>query len=403
MPKARGRHAVHRLTAVEVRNAKAGRYSDGGCLWLFVEESGARRWVLRTIVCGKRADIGLGSASPLAVSLKQAREEAVQLRRRAGAGEDIRTSHRQLRAVPTFEAAAKEVHEQHAKSFRNEKHAAQWLASLDTHVFPTLGSKRVDAITSDDVLRVLLPVWTTKAETARRVKQRIKIVLDWAKARRFCSGDNPVDGITTVLPRVRQSAAHHAAMPFAEVPAFVQTLREVPAADAVRLAFEWLILSASRTTEVLQARWSEIDRQARVWTVPASRVKSNREHRVPLTDRHFEILDAAAAIDNGSGFVFPGRSEKSPLSGMVFLMLLRRLGRKDIVPHGFRSSFRDWAAERSHVPAVIAEAALGHVIAKGKTEAAYYRTTHDKQRRKLMAAWAGFVTTAPARIVAMHG
>ncbi len=233
-------------------------------------------------------------------------------------------------------------------------------------------------------------------ETARRLKQRIKVVLDWAKASGYRSGDNAVEGVSKVLPKVRQSATHHPALPYSQVAAFIEMLREFKTSDTIKLAFEFLILTAARTSEVLEARWDEIDRDAKTWTIPADRIKAGREHRVPLSPRCVELLDKALAIADGGPFVFPGRSPKAPLSNMAFLMLLRRIERTDITAHGFRSSFRDWAAEKTTTPRTVVEAALAHVV-KDKAEAAYFRSDLFELRRDLMNTWEKFATTKPAK------
>lgn len=405
MSKPLGRHPHRRLTDVSVRAKKAaGRYADGNGLYLIVDPSGAKRWVLRVVSRGKRCDLGLGGLS--VVTLAEARDEARRLRGMARKGLDVgavRRAERQAlgREVPTFAEVAKTVHAEHSKGFRNAKHAAQWLASLEADVFPLLGDRRVDAISSADVLKVLSPIWTSKPETARRLKQRIRVVLKWAKASGLRSGDNPTDGLTEVLPRNRDAAKHHAALPYAGVPAFLSLLRGADTHAAIRLAFEFLILTATRTSEVLLATWDEIDLDAQTWTIPAARMKSGREHRVPLSARALEILEQAKTLSNDGPFVFVGRSANKPLSNMVFLMLLRRVGRDDITAHGFRSSFRDWSAERTNVPRAVCEAALAHTV-RDATEAAYNRTDLFERRRSLMDTWAAFATATPADVVAIR-
>ena len=399
--KPKGKHPDRRLTPAKVRKTNTpGRHADGNGLYLFVEESGTKRWILRTVVHGKRRDIGLGSTQH--TSLAQAREAAAPLRRLArNGGDPLAERRRERRKVPTFREAAQKVHETHSSTFRNAKHRVQWLASLEADVFPVFGDRMVSTIESGDILNALTPIWTTKPETARRLKQRIKIVMDWAKASGHRSGDNPVDGVTKVLPRVRQVPNHHAALPLAQVPAFVQSLRKANTADIIKLAFEFLILTAARTSEVTGARWSEIDREAKTWTIPASRIKAGREHRVPLSARCLEILALAKPLAGESDFVFPGRSVKTPLSNMAFLMLLRRLKRQDITAHGFRSAFRDWAAERTNFPRAVCEAALAHVV-KDKAEAAYFRSDLFEQRRQLMDTWEAFATAETAEVVSIR-
>jgi integrase len=316
-------------------------------------------------------------------------------------GDPLADRRRARITVPTFKEAARKVHAAHAATFRNAKHRTQWLASLEADVFPVLGDRPVNAIESGDVLKALSPIWTTKSETARRLKQRIRVVLDWAKASGYRNGDNPVDGVAKVLPRVRQVANHHAALPYGELPAFLQVLRDADTGESTKLAFEFLILTVARTSEVIGARWDEIDRAARTWSVPAGRIKAGREHRVPLPARCLELLDRAAAIADGGPYVFPGRSPKAPLSNMVFLMLLRRLNRDDITAHGFRSSFRDWAAEKTNTPRGVVEAALAHVVTD-KTEAAYFRSDLFDLRRRLMDNWAKFTTARQAKMLSIH-
>jgi integrase len=396
--KPRGRHPDRRLNAVSVRNTKTpGRYADGNGLYLFVDESGAKRWLLRTVVAGKRRDIGLGSAQ--LVPLADAREEAAKLRRMARAGGDpLAERRRERRTVPTFEEAALKVHAAHAATFKNEKHAAQWLASLKSDVFPVFGAKLVDAVEPADVLRALSPIWISKPETARRLKQRIKVVLDWAKASGHRTGENAVEGVARALPKHRTQQTHHAALPYAAVPQFLTDLRAAQAGDATKLALEFLILAAARTGEVLGARWEEIDLDAGIWTVPGGRMKAGKEHRVPLSARCIELLQEARAISDGGAFVFPGRTPKAPLSNMALLMLVRRLGYKKVTVHGFRSTFRDWVGERSSAPTEVAEASLAHAV-KNKTEAAYFRSDLFERRRALMESWAAFATTTPATVV----
>jgi integrase len=269
---------------------------------------------------------------------------------------------------------------------------------LKADVFPVFGKRPVNTIDAGDVLKALSPIWTTKPETARRLKQRIKVVLDWAKASGFRSGDNPVDGITKVLPKMRALPSHHAALPYAQVPAFIQALRSSDASESVKLAFEFLILTAARTSEVIGARWEEIDKDAKTWTIPASRIKAGREHRVPLSDRCIELMEEAEKKRDAGAFVFVGKSPERSLSNMAFLMLLRRMGRDDITAHGFRSAFRDWAAERTNMPRAVCEAALAHVV-KNKAEAAYFRSDLLEQRRSLMTTWSRFATTQLGNVV----
>ncbi len=395
-----GRHPHKALAArAVVSTTDPGRYADGGGLYLLVAPGGSKSWVLRTVVQGKRSDIGLGSVA--LVSLADAREDARTLRKVARSGGDPLSARRQDRKiVPSFEAAAKEVHKAHSKGFKNEKHQKQWLSSLKG-MFSAFGSKRVDSIASADVLAALSSGWLKRPETSRRILQRTRVVFDWCKAQGFCSGDNPTEGITNVLPKHRGVQAHHAALPYQQLPAFLQVLRESDSGDAVKLAFEFTILCASRTSETLNATWAEIDVDAKTWTIPADRMKAGLEHRVPLSPRSLTILERAQGLADGGPYVFPGRKASRPLSNMVFLMALRRMERSELTAHGFRSTFRDWAAERTNFARAVCESALAHTL-RDKTEAAYNRTDLFERRRDLMALWSKFATSKPADVVAIR-
>lgn len=397
MPK--GRHPHKALTPKKLAAlTEPGRVADGGGLYLLIARGGSKSWMLRTVVKGKRCDIGLGSLS--LVSLAEARDAAHDLRKIARAGGDPLEARRQdRRTVPTFKEAATKVHEAHAAGFRNAKHGKQWLASL-AGVFSAFGAKRVDAIGSADVLAALTPMWLAKPETSRRVLQRIRVIFEWSKAQGHRTGDNPTDGLTKVLPKHREAREHHAALPYQELPAFMRALHASDAGEVVKLAFEFTILCGSRTSEVLNATWAEIDTKGKTWTIPGDRMKAGIEHRVPLTDRCLKILEHAKAHSNGGAFVFPGRRSSKPLSNMVFLMALRRMKRDDLTAHGFRSTFRDWAAERTNFPSAVCEAALAHVV-KNKSEAAYNRTDLFDRRRELMASWSKFTAQKLGKVLAM--
>lgn len=385
----RRRHPDRALTAVRVRQLKKpGRHADGGGLYLLVDQNGAKRWVLRTVVQGRRRDIGLGSAR--LVSLVEAREQAGLFRKTARSGRDPIADYRSKRkTVPTFAEAARIVHEQHARSWRNAKHAAQWLSTLERFAFPHLGNRPVDDVESADVLRVLTPIWHEKPETARRVRQRIRAVFDWAKGAGHRLGDNPVDGLSRVLLRQTDEVQHFAAMPYAEVADFLRRLRDSDAGEIPKLAFEFTILTAARTGEVVGARWDEFDLENAIWIVPASRAKTRRAHRIPLAPRVMEILRGAKELASGSEFVFPGRSPQKHLSNMAFLMILRRMA-VPVTAHGFRSSFRDWSAERTNFSREAAEMALAHAISSD-VEAAYRRGDLLEKRRVMMADWAKYI------------
>ena len=345
----KGKHTQKSLSATFVRaKVNAGRYSDGNGLYLIVDPSGAKRWVLRTVVMGKRRDIGLGGLS--LVSLAEAREEATRLRKIARQhGDPLAERRKEQRVVPTFEQAAREVHKTHSASWKNVKHAQQWINTLTDYVFPVFGSMSVDQVHTPEVLKALSPIWLKKPETARRVRQRIKTIFDWAKAAGFRAGDNPVDGISKVLPKQPNTQEHHAALPYTEIPTFIKMLRNTEASKAAQLAFEFLVLSATHTNEIINATWSEIELKNKTWTIPSSRMKTKREHRIPLSRRCIEILKEVRKLSMDNLSVFPNLLTGKPLSNMVFLMLLRRM-KQDITTHGFRSSFRDWTSKRTNIP-----------------------------------------------------
>jgi integrase len=391
------KHPEKALTAVKIRNAKAGTHADGNSLYLVVDESGSKRWMLRTVIQGRRRELGLGGLNT--VSLAEAREEATKLHKIARAGGDPIAERRKAREiVPSFEAVAREVHKQHAETFRNPKHAAQWISTLQTYAFSLFGSASVDSIESRDVLAALTPIWNEKPETARRVKQRMRAVFDYAKAKGWRSQGNPVEGITKVLPRHSGSKDHFPALPYAQVPEFIVALREANVETAIKYALEFTILTAARTSEALLAKWNEIDAENKTWVVPAERMKMKREHRVPLSVRCLEILKAAKELPREGPFIFSGRSQGKSLSQMAMLMALRRMGRTDITVHGFRSSFRDWTEEKTNTQRSVVEAALAHRV-ESKVEAAYLRTDLFEKRRRLMELWGAFTTAKPSQKV----
>jgi integrase len=375
------------LTTRKVETGKPGKYSDGGNLYLIVSGTGSRKWVLRFTWRGKAKEMGLGSAA--SVPLADARERAASARRKIAQGLNPIDERKRTGDVPTFGEMADDVREALSAGFRNEKHKAQWKSTLETYAAP-LRAKPVDTIATDDVLAVLKPIWTTKAETASRVRGRIEKVLDAAKAKGFRNGENPArwrGHLDHLLPRPSKLArGHHAAMPYEDVAAFVAKLRKREATSA--LALELCILTAARSGEILGMRWPEIDLDKKIWTVPANRMKAGREHRVPLSSRAVTILRKLEKLKTGE-FVFPGQARSKPLSNMAMEMVLRRMKVEDATVHGFRSSFRDWAGNVSNFPREVTETALAHVIGD-KAEQAYRRGDALEKRRKLMEAWAAY-------------
>jgi integrase len=379
------------LTARKVETAKPGKYGDGANLYLVVSKTGARKWVLRFTFRGKIKEMGLGSAA--SVPLADAREKAASARRKIAQGLNPIDQRKRDGSIPTFGEMADDVRETLAAGFRNEKHKAQWKSTLETYAAPLRG-KPVDTIETGEVLSVLKPIWTTKAETASRVRGRIEKVLDAAKAKGFRSGENPArwrGHLDHLLPRSSKlSRGHHAAMPYEEVASFIAKLRTREATAA--LALELCILTAARSGEILGMCWAEIDFDKKIWAVPANRMKAGREHRVPLSPRADVILRQLQKVKT-SDFVFPGQGHNKPLSNMAMQMMLRRMKIHNATVHGFRSSFRDWAGNVSNFPRELIETALAHVIGD-KAEQAYRRSDALEKRRKLMDAWAAYCTTS---------
>lgn len=400
MAKRQGKHPDKDLNPARIRAiSEPGRYPDGNGLYLVVDPSGAKRWMLRTMINGKRRDMGLGGLS--LVPLAEARELASQYRRIARDGGDpIADRQKSKVVVPNFADAARQVHAEYRDSWKNKKHAAQWISTLEQYAFPLIGDRAVNTIDSPDVIKVLSPIWLTKPETARRVRQRIGTVIDWAKASGYRSGDNPVEGASKGLPKQPERKTHFKALPYSDVPGFIERLRSSGQTNLGALAFEFMIMTAARTGEVLGAKWSEIDLDAKLWTIPGTRMKAGQEHRVPLSERCVAILRSAKDLAGGSHFVFPGANPNKPLSNMVFLMTLRRL-KVEATAHGFRSAFRDWASEKTNFPRDVCEMALAHTIAN-KVEAAYRRGDLFEKRRDLMDAWASYVSNTAAKVVSIR-
>jgi integrase len=400
-------HQLNRLTARAVAAAtKPGLYADGGGLYLRVGRGGAKSWCLRYMLDGKAREMGLGGLAK--IGLGDARKKAAAqrlllvdkidpLERR-----EAQNSAKKVEGARsmTFAQCAKAYIDSHTAGWRNAKHAQQWTNTLSTYVNPQFGSVSVGDVDVAMLMKVLEPLWTTKSETAGRVRGRIEAVLDWAKARGFRVGENPArwrGHLSNLLParsKVR-AVKHHSALPYPEISGFMADLRGREGAAAV--ALEFLILTAARTNEVIGARWSEIDLAARLWTVPGVRMKSGRVHRVPLTSAAIAILKQMRGQDDE--FLFPGIMTGRGLSNMALLKVLERIGRGDLTAHGFRATFKTWATERTNFPRELIEAALAHVL-DDKTEAAYQRRDMIEKRRRLMESWAEFCAKrAPANTV----
>lgn len=387
------------LNAVTVKTAKPGRHADGGGLQLLVKDTGARSWVYRFMLKGKSRDIGLGPAGPGGISLADARDLAAALRLKVKAGIDPLAERQRAEADAkaaeqatkvagvTFKAMAETHIAANKDSWRNAKHKQQWENTLKTYAYPVFGELPVAEVDTPHVLKVLEPIWREVPETASRLRGRIETVLDSAKARGYRQGENPArwrGHLAQILPaRAKLSRGHHKAMPYEDVPAFLTQLRARKAVAA--LALEFVILTAVRTGEAIGASWSEVDLDKSIWSIPASRMKAGKEHRVPLSPRAVAILESLQPI--GSPYLFPS-ARGGKLSGMAMAMLLRRMS-VDVTVHGFRSSFRDWVAECTSVSHEVAEMALAHTIGSA-VERAYRRGDLFDKRRQLMADWAAY-------------
>ena len=393
--------AKHRLTAAFVKQArKPGYFSDGGGLVLQVTATGGKSWLFRYRVAGgKIREMGLGSAS--VVSLADARRKAEQAQRQRSDGFDpievrrelqVRAQLDAVRGV-TFKNCAKQFIQTNASGWKNVKHVAQWTATLETYAYPMFGNLPVAAVDTGQVLRALEPIWSVKPETASRLRQRIERVLSWATVREYRSGANPgqwkgnLDQILPKLGKVRK-VKHHRALALDSVADLMAAL--AMSTGLAALALRFLTLTATRTGEVLGARWPEIDLKSRLWTIPAERMKARKEHRVPLSDAAVNIL-AEANKSKVNEVVFSGQVPGRVLSNMAMIAQLRRMKSFDVVPHGLRATFRTWCAERTNYPREVCEMALAHTI-KDATEAAYQRSDMMERRRQLMSDWAEFAT-----------
>ncbi|UIN23497.1 tyrosine-type recombinase/integrase [Herbaspirillum frisingense] len=374
-----------------------GYYCDGDGLYLQVSKSGSKSWVLRYRLNGKSREMGLGSLTVF--SLAEARERCRMYRQMLVDGVDPISSRQAAREQNiqatanrrTFAECALEYQRLHADGWKNVKHANQWINTLTMYAFPVFGKKDVSLVNKADVLKVLEPIWAVKTETASRVRQRIRAVLDWSAARDYRVNHDPHlwEQINRALPSVKalKKTSHFASCPYAQIASVIQNLQTATASPQLKGALEFIILTAARSGEVRGAVWAEIDFAMKRWTIPAERMKSAREHRVPLSTRAIAILEAQKERSNGD-LIFPSDKGKA-FSDMAFTMLVRRLN-YDFTVHGFRSTFRDWSAEQTAFPREVCEAALAHVT-KDATEAAYFRSDLFEKRRQLMDAWATYV------------
>jgi integrase len=390
---------VRILTSKQVeKETHPGYYFDGAGLYLQIAKGGSKSWILRYTLAGKAREMGLGSL--VTFSLADARMRASEHRKLIADGTDpieAKRAHQQnaraaQASTTTFDAAAAGFLAANEAGWRSSKHAEQWRNTLTTYASPIIGDLQVSAITTPLVLRVLQPIWVSKTETATRIRGRIEKVLDWAKVQGYRTGDNPAawkGHLSEALPRPSKvaNAGHHAALPWSEMASFMQDLRTMP--GTASLAAQFIILTATRTSETIEARWSEFNLESKLWVIPRARMKGFREHRVPLSNQAIAVLQQVQWDKHGSDYVFPNARLDKPISNMSCLAVLKRMGRSDLTIHGFRSTFRDWSAESTAYPRDVCEMALAHAI-EDKSEAAYRRGDLLEKRAALMADWATF-------------
>ena len=389
------------------KKTDAGLYADGGGLYLQITPQGVKSWLFRYMQHGKSHALGLGAVH--AISLADARIKAGECRKLLASDIDplaVRKSDKEKAKLVaarsrTFKQCAEAYVDAHKAAWRNEKHIWQWSNTLERFAYPVFGDLPVQDVDVALICKVLEPIWATKTETATRIRGRIEVILDWATTREYRQGENPArwrGHLENLLARPSkvQKVKHQPALPYDQIGNFMVTLKEQDGTAALAMAFT--ILTATRTSEVIGATWDEIDLQKKIWTIPATRIKAGREHRVPLSQPALHILHEMKKQHDMTNpkndktkdrWVFTGQKQGNPLSNMAMLMLLKRMGRKDITVHGFRSSFRDWAAEQTHFARDVAEMALAHAIGD-KVEAAYRRGDLFDKRCQLMAAWARY-------------
>jgi integrase len=379
----------------------SGRYGDGATLYLFITPGGTKSWVQRVMIAGRRCDIGLG-AYP-AISLAKARRLAAANRTLIAEGGDPLAIKRKA-ATPTFREAAERTFETNKTRWRNAKATANWMRSLERYVFPAVGSIRVDQISREHLLRILTPVWTSKPETGRKVRQRIRAILSWAQAHGYVEHNLAGDAISGALPNQKAVQTHFRALPYQEVGTALETVEASGAGTSAKLCFRWVVLTATRSGEARGAKWAEIDREAREWRIPAERMKSAVDHVVPLSSAAMVVLSEAEKLrETDSDFVFPSPARPGQtLSDATLTKVLRTVGLADrATVHGFRATFRTWASECASTPHAIMEAALAHRV-PDSTERAYSRSDYRNRRRILMQRWGDYVTGSPAKMLAIR-
>ena len=393
-----------KLTASQVKSiTKPGRYSDVDTLYLMVRKSGRKSWVQRLVINGKRRDIGLGSVA--LVSLAEARIKAFDNRKLARIDGGDPLAGKRRAKVPTFQEATKRTFKGLKPKWRNAKHAEDWWSSVERYAFPVVGGYAVDQVSRADVLQILTPIWSSRPERARRLRQRIRSVLAWGQAHGYIPGENVAgECINGALPSLPINKTHFKALPYAEVADALKTVDGAGASLASKYCLRFLVLTACRSGEARGATWSEINPEAREWRIPAERMKGHAEHRVPLSAAALEVLEQARVLDDGSGLVFPSPMRPGkPLSSMSLTKVLRDTGlASKATVHGFRTCFRTWASEKTNADHAVMELSLAHRVGS-VVEQAYARSDLLTKRRTLMASWAAYLAGSKAKVVKLHG
>ena len=393
---------MEQLTVAKARAIiEPGRYRADPTLYLNVAPGGSKSWIQRIAIDGRRRDIGLG-AFPI-IGLAEARRRAFANRVAIAEGKDPLAEKHRAKA-PTFREAALRTFEANRPRWRNAKHVASWMQMLEKRALPAIGAMRVDQIAREDVLRILTPIWTRHPEVARKTRQRIRAVLAWAQAHGYVEHNAAGEGIDGALPTMPKQKRHYRALPYQEVAAALETIETSRASLAAKLCLRFVVLTAARSGEARAATWNEIDEDARLWVIPADRMKAGAEHRQPLSDAALAVLAEARKLDDGSGLVFPSPMRRGrPLSDMSLTKVLRDTGLAErATVHGFRTCFRTWASEKTNADHAVMELSLAHAVGSA-VERAYARSDMLAKRRRLMDQWSAFVTGKGADVVRLHG
>ena len=396
------RRSLYKLSDLIVKKINnPGRYGDGNNLYLVVDHKTSKRWVIRLTINGKRRDMGLGSAFNF--NIREARELATHYIKLAKQGIDpIQDRLKEKGLETTFKECVYKVHELNKPTWKTEIIGTQWINSFIHHVFPKIGHMAISEITSADIMKILTPLWNTKHDTAKKLKQRLRVVFKWSKAQGLYTGDNPVELAEMALPKVKSSQRHFTSLPYNQLPGLIDQLKESSISLSNKLAIEFTILTACRTNEVLKANWNEIDLENKLWIIPKERMKALREHMVPLSDRAFDILKNAKKVYSKSDYVFPSElNPNKPLSNNTMLFAIQKRLNINATMHGMRSSFKDWASETTNFGNEVSEMALAHNITN-KVEAAYRRGNLLQKRRELMQSWDNFLQGNEIKVITIH-